>query len=115
MQEKPDENQEGMDELLDEEASQKDSQLERLQELLTKEKDERLEERFFFIICFIILFDIVFFSAMDNAGGPIIIFILEIIILAPLASKFGIASLAAILYTVIDRFTDKLSGANKED
>lgn len=96
--------------LLVEEPSIKDDQIERLQTQLNDERDARLEERFVCIVVLVILLDIVFFSIMQNFGGPIALLILELLILIPIARRMGMEEIA----TMLDRVLDRVAGHPKD-
>lgn len=96
--------------LLVEEPSIKDDQIERLQTQLNDERDARLEERFVCIVILVILLDIVFFSIMQNFGGPIALLILELLILIPIARRMGMEEIA----TMLDRVLDRVAGHPKD-
>lgn len=93
---------ENLTDLLVEEPTLKDDQIERLQKKLDYERDARREERFIFIVVLVILLDVVFFSIMPSFGGPIALLILELLILIPLAKRMGMEEIAAILDRVLN-------------
>ena len=63
-------------ELLSEEPTLLDRQIQVLQEDLTAERDARREDRFFFIGVLVLLLDVVIFSVMPNFGGPLALLVL---------------------------------------
>lgn len=101
---------ENLTDLLVEEPTLKDDQIERLQKKLDYERDARREERFIFIVVLVILLDVVFFSIMPSFGGPIALLILELLILIPLAKRMGMEEIAAIL----DRVLNNVAGNPKD-
>lgn len=58
-----------MSDLLGDEETAKDQQIQDLQESLEDERDARKEERFLFIVVFVVLFDIVFLSHYQKRKG----------------------------------------------
>ena len=86
-----------------------DKQIQELEDALEKAKDRIKEERFIWIIIFIILFDVVFFSNMESFFGALVIFILELLILIPLARRMGMEELAGILDRVLARIASGVS------
>ena len=86
-----------------------DKQIQELEDALEKTKDRIKEERFIWIIIFIILFDVVFFSKMESFFGALVIFILELLILIPLARRMGMEELAGILDRVLARIASGVS------
>jgi hypothetical protein len=97
-------------ELLVEEPTVKDNQIENLQKKLDYERDARREERFVYIVVMVILLDVVFFSIMPSFGGPIALLILELLILIPLAKRMGMEEIA----TILDRVLNRVAGNSKE-
>lgn len=95
------------DELMQNEASKRERQLTLLQEQLTHEKDARREDRFMFIVVAVLLLDVTFFSVLPNFGGPLALFVLELLILIPLARRMGMEEIARICGQVIDRMAGK--------
>ncbi|TXI22296.1 MAG: hypothetical protein E6Q61_09365 [Nitrosomonas sp.] len=108
MQNTENEHLENLEDILLEEPTVKDKQIERLQRELDYERDARREERFVCILVLVILLDVVFFSVMSNFGGPIALLILELLILFSLAKRMGMEQIAAIL----DRVMNRLAGNN---
>lgn len=100
---------ENLTDLLVEEPTLKDEQIERLQSLLDDERDARLEERFIYIVILVIIFDIVFFSIMQNFGGPLALLMLELLILIPIARRMGMEEIA----TMIDGVLNRVAGHSK--
>lgn len=94
-------------ELLPEQPTKRDEQIQELQEALTAERDARREDRFVCIVVVVLLLDIVFFSVMPSFGGPLALLILELLILIPLARRMGMEEIAAILDRVIGRIAGK--------
>ena len=101
---------EDLTDLLVEKPTVKDDQIERLQSQLDGERDARLEERFIYIVVLVILLDVVFFSIMQNFGGPIALLILELLILIPIARRMGMEEIA----TMLDGVLNKVAGHSKE-
>lgn len=93
--------------LLPDESSNRDKQIEELQGQLEHERDARSEDRFFFICVCVILLDIVLFTTMPNFGGPLALLILQLIVLVPLARRMGMEEVATILGRVLDRMAGK--------
>lgn len=87
--------------------TKRDEQISELQEQLAYERDARKEERFFFLVLLVLLLDVVFFTVMPTFGGPIALFILELLILIPLAKRMGMEEVAQIASRVIDRVAGK--------
>jgi hypothetical protein len=98
--------------LAQEEVSQKDKQIQLLQDSLENEKDKRKEERFIFICVVILLLNVVFFSVLDNFTGPIALIILELLVLIPLARTMGVEEAAKLMSRVIERISDSLTKSN---
>jgi hypothetical protein len=97
-----------LQELIGEPPSQKDEQINQLQEQLAYERDARREDRFIFIITVVLLLDVVFFSVMDSFGGPLALLVIELMILIPLAKRMGMEELAVIFYNVLGRITGSI-------
>lgn len=93
--------------VLGNEVTKRDEQIQALQEELTQERDARREERFLFIVLFLFLLDVVFFSVMDTFGGPLSLLVLEMIVLIPLARRMGMEEIAGIINRVIDNVAGK--------
>lgn len=110
MHHKENEPHENLTELLVEEPTVKDDQIERLQQRLNYEQDARREERFIYIVVLVILLDVVFFSIMPSFGGPISLLILQLLILIPLAKRMGMEEIASIL----DRVLNRVAGNSKD-
>tara|TARA_R100000789_G_C2995631_1_gene147364 strand:- start:55 stop:393 length:339 start_codon:yes stop_codon:yes gene_type:complete len=102
---------ETLGDLLPEQATIRDQQIEELQEALAQERDARLEDRYVFIVISVLLLDIVFFTVMPTFGGPLALLILELLILIPLARRMGLEEVARIMSRVIGRVSD---GINKD-
>lgn len=97
-----------LDELFDErQPTQRDQQLAELQESLTRERDKRKEDWFIFVVVTTILLDVVFFSVLDNLGGPLALIILQLLILIPLARRLGMEEIVQILDRLLNRIADK--------
>ena len=77
---------------------QRDAQLAKIEDDLSKEKDSRLKERFPWIVGFLVLLDLYFFPQMSSLG-IFFIFLLELILLVPIAKWLGIQE----VITVLDR------------
>mgnify|MGYP001619090762 FL=1 len=101
---------ENLTDLLIEEPTVKDDQIESLQKKLDYERDARLEERFIYIVVLVILLDVVFFSIMPSFGGPISLLILELLILIPLAKRMGMEEIA----TILDKVLNRVAGNSKD-
>jgi len=101
---------EDLTDLLVEKPTVKDDQIERLQRQLNDERDARLEERFIYIVILVILLDVVFFSIMQNFGGPLALLILELLILIPVARRMGMEEIA----TMLDGVLNKVAGISKD-
>lgn len=86
-------------------ADPRDQQIEDLQERLAGEKDARIEDRFFFVFIALILLNVVFFSVLDNLGGPVALLLLELAFLALLAKRMGMEE----VYTLFDRFAGRIA------
>ena len=95
-----------LDELIPEAPTPRDQQVQELQEALAGERDARREERFLFIVVGVLLLDVVFFSVIDNFGGPLALLILQMLILVPLAKRMGMEEIATILDRVLGRLVD---------
>lgn len=91
-----------------EEVTHKDEQIEELQQALVEERDARREDRFFFIVVCVFLLNVVFFSVMDNLGGPIALLILELLVLFPLARRMGLEEAATMINRVLGRMASDL-------
>lgn len=89
-----DENGTRFEELLKDEPTKRDQQIEELQQELADLRDARKEERFVYIVVLILLLDIVFFTVMPSFGGPIALIILQLLILIPLARRMGMQEIA---------------------
>lgn len=90
-----------------------DQYVQELQESLTAERDRRLEDRFIFIVVVTVLLDVVFFSVLDNFGGPLALLILELLILIPLARRMGMQEFAQLLDRVLNRMAGSIK--NKDE
>lgn len=60
----------GFGDLLPDEPTKRDAQIESLQAALARERDARREDQFVGIVILVALFDIVFFSVMPSFGWP---------------------------------------------
>jgi len=98
------------EDLLPEQPTLRDQQIEELQETLAFERDARIEDRFVFVIVGVLLLDVVFFSLMPTFGGPLAILILELLIFVPLARRMGMDEVAKIMSRVIGRVSDGIHG-----
>lgn len=87
----------------------RDELISRLQQEVQREKDARLEERFVGIVSLVVLLDVVFFSVMDNFGGPIALLVLELIALCAIAKRMGIETIVELISRVLDRISGKSS------
>lgn len=101
------------DNLLREQPTKKDEQIDELQKDLAYERDARKEERFIFIVLFIIVFDIMLFTVMPTSGGPIAIVVLEILMLIPLAKRMGMEEVAKMLSRMLDRVAGKAASGDE--
>lgn len=90
-------------ELLPEQPTQRDRQIEELQQSLADEQDARREERFVFIVIGVLLLDVVFFTVMPSFGGPIALLVLQLLILVPLARRMGMQEIAELMDRVVSR------------
>lgn len=82
--------------ILDE--AQRDEQIVRIEDDLSKEKDSRLKERFTWIVGLLVLLDLYFFAQMPSLG-IFLIFLLELILLVPIAKWLEVQE----VITVLDR------------
>lgn len=105
---------ETLEDLLPGEPSKQDELVANLQEDLARERDARREDRFLFIVISVLLLDVVFFSVMDTFGGPIALFILELLILVPLAKRLGREEIAQILSSVLARVSENIKNNNPD-
>lgn len=103
---KPPEDEELIAAIFSDTPTDKDRQIEELQEEIVREKDARNEDRFFFIAVCVLLFNIMIFNSMSNTSAPIAILILELLILVPLAQRLGMQEIA----TRLDRALHRMSG-----
>ena len=95
------------DDIVQDEPTAQEKQIQELQKDLLHEKDARLEERFVFIILLVLLLNVVFFSVTPSFGGPIALLVLELLILIPLANRMGMQEVAQIINRVLDRVAVK--------
>ena len=102
----PNKPRDGFGDLLPEEPTKRDEQIESLQAALTRERDSRREDQFVGIVILVAVFDIVFFSVMPSFGGPLALLLLELLILVPLAKRMGMEEIA----TLIDRVLGRIAG-----
>lgn len=86
--------------------SKTDEQINKLQEMLTRERDGRREDRFMFVAVATILLDICFFS-VTNAGAAVGIILLEVIVLFILARRMGMDEVVEMLSALLRRAGDK--------
>jgi hypothetical protein len=100
------------EELIAEEPTKRDQQINELQEELAEERDARREDRFVFIVVTILLFDIMIFAVMPTFGAPLAILILELLILIPLARRLGAEEIAKTLDRVLGRISDRSGGGD---
>lgn len=84
--------------------------IEDLQEEIQRLKDARREDAFTFITISILLFNVVFFSVMPTFGGPLALLIIELLVLALLAKKFGIEEAVLLISRTLDRVSSKDGG-----
>lgn len=80
------------------------------QEEITALKDRIREERLGWIVVIVILFDCFFLLNAQNAGGPIIVGVLEFAALSVLAARMGVEEFAALFKSVFHRMADSISG-----
>ena len=79
----------------------------KLEDDLQHERDSRKEERFYWILALVISMDV---SAFQRLGGVqvVFIFLLELVLLIPLAKYLGVdwmvELLKALLFKVLDKF-----------
>lgn len=97
----------GFGELLTEQPTKRDQQIQELQEQLARERDARKEERFIAIVILVLIFDIAFFTVMPSFGGPLAVLILELLILIPLAKRMGMEEIVEILDRVLGRIAGR--------
>ncbi len=97
----------GFEGLFPEQPTQRDLQIETLQEQLAYEKDARREERFVGIVILFILLDVVFFSVIPSATGPLALLVLQLLILIPLAARLGMQEIAKMLDRVLSRMVGR--------
>jgi len=95
------------------EPTQQDQQVEDLQKELDAERDSRREDRFIFIVIAIILLDVVFFSVLNNFGGPIALIVLELLILIPVARRMGMEEIAKLMDQILNRVTSNIKNKDK--
>lgn len=100
-------------EILAEQPTLRDQQIEELQEEIARLRDARREERFVFIVVALLLLDVVFFSVMESFGGPLALFIMELLILIPLARRMGMEEIATILDRVLSRVVGRTGNGEK--
>ncbi len=89
------------------ESDEKDEQIEKLEEYLTKEQDSRKEERFIALLSLVILLDIFFFTLMPSLGGPIAILVLQLLLFVPVARMMGVNEIGRLLDKVLFRVLSK--------
>lgn len=97
----------GFDDLLPEEPTKRDAQVERLQAELTRERDARREDQFFGIVILAAIFDIAFFSVTPSFGGPLALLLLQLLILIPLAKRMGMEEIAQMIDRVLGRIAGR--------
>ena len=61
-----------------------------------------------FIVLIVLLLDVVFFTVMPTFGGPLALFVLELLILIPLAKRMGMEEIAQLISRVLDGMTNKV-------
>lgn len=79
----------------------------RLQQQLEALKDARNEERFYAILILVILLDVILFDAVDGLLVPITVVVLELILLIPLARRFGLEGIAEFLSSLVRRIASE--------
>lgn len=99
------------DALFDQSISNKDRQIEELQNQLAAERDARREDRFVGIVSIVCLLDVVFFTVMPTFGGPLALLVLQLLILIPLARRMGMQEIAEILSRVLHRMAGRAGDA----
>jgi hypothetical protein len=110
----PSESQPALTDLVEEEPddhSQAVKALSAAQEEITALKDQLREERLGWIVVLVILFDCFFLLNAQNAGGPLVIGILEFAALSVLAARMGVEEFAALFKNVFHRMADGVSGS----
>lgn len=79
------------------------------QEEITQLKDARHEERVGWIVVLVIVFDCFQLLHANNAGGPIVIGILELALLSVVAARMGVQEFATLLKNVFDRMASGIT------
>lgn len=80
------------------------------QEEIAALKDRMREERLGWIVVLVIVIDCFVLLQADNAGGPIVVGLLEFAVLAVLAARMGVEEFSALFRNVFKRMADGLSG-----
>ncbi len=73
------------------------------QEELTALRDARNEERIGWIVIVVIVFDCFVLLRADNAGGPLVIGVLQLALLSVVAARLGVQEFATLFKNVFER------------
>lgn len=79
------------------------------QEEIASLKDRLREERLGWIVLLVIVFDCALLLQADNAGGPIVIGLLEFAALSVLAARMGVEEFATLFKNVFNRMAGGLA------
>ncbi len=79
------------------------------QEEITQLKDARHEERIGWIVVVVIVFNCFVLLRADNAGGPIVIGILELAILSVVAARLGVEEFRTLFKNVFERMAGSIT------
>lgn len=93
--------------------TKKDAEIARLDSLLQEVKLNRTRERFLWSLAVIILFNVVFFSVIDNWGGPFALLIIEALFIIVLGKKFGVHESVEFINGCLDAVVHR--GAKRGD
>lgn len=93
--------------VVDDEVSEKDDALARLEAQLQAEADKRREERFIWIVVVTLILDIFFLKDSENATLPIVVLILELLILIVVARRLGIDDVVVLLDRILHNVSNK--------
>ena len=91
---------------------QQEREILELSKKLTAEREARQEDNFAFVVVIIILLNVIFFSFLDGLMGPLVLFVLELLVLTLLARRMGVKGIAVLLDRILHRITNGIS--NKE-
>ncbi|MDP6708426.1 MAG: hypothetical protein QF893_18950 [Alphaproteobacteria bacterium] len=96
-------------------ATHKDSQIAKIEDDITKERDGRREERFFWIFGAFILLDFLAFPSMSWAA-TFFLFVLQLIFLVLLGDRLGVDNVYVVTRNVVDQMKRiKPSKSDRED